>query len=251
MSEDHVIISKPVREIADPLLDLVEKTYTSSFPEEERRDFSLVRKLLEEDSRFEMYALLRDGIYVGFITGWQFEGFVYAEHFAIDESARNGGIGAKAMTSFLALHEDPVVLEVEMPQEVLDLYVRTIEECAGKRPPVVYTDTCLNLLFKRTQYQVKYCRLFDRKFDNRKILSAVPDLRFSDVRISLQRCLCALINSRRFKTIGWRNEALLDRVSVEFTPIREVESFKLYMVYLLFRELPLECVKYVINHRYR
>ena len=67
MSEDHVIISKPVREIADPLLDLVEKTYTSSFPEEERRDFSLVRKLLEEDSRFEMYALLRDGIYVGFI----------------------------------------------------------------------------------------------------------------------------------------------------------------------------------------
>ena len=63
MSEDHVIISKPVREIADPLLDLVEKTYTSSFPEEERRDFFLVRKLLEEDSRFEMYALLRDGIY--------------------------------------------------------------------------------------------------------------------------------------------------------------------------------------------
>lgn len=102
MSEDHVIISKPVREIADPLLDLVEKTYTSSFPEEERRDFSLVRKLLEEDSRFEMYALLRDGIYVGFITGWQFEGFVYAEHFAIDESARNGGIGAKAMTSFFS-----------------------------------------------------------------------------------------------------------------------------------------------------
>lgn len=35
MSEDHVIISKPVREIADPLLDLVEKTYTSSFPEED------------------------------------------------------------------------------------------------------------------------------------------------------------------------------------------------------------------------
>ena len=97
MSEDHVIISKPVREIADPLLDLVEKTYTSSFPEEERRDF-----FLEEDSRFEMYAFLRDGIYVGFITGWQFEGFVYVEHFAIDESARNGGIGAKAMTSFLA-----------------------------------------------------------------------------------------------------------------------------------------------------
>ena len=117
MSTDPVIISKPVREITDPLLELVEKTYTSSFPKEERRDFSLVRKLLEDDSRFEMYALLRDGIYVGFITGWQFEGFVYVEHFAIDESVRNGGIGAKAMAVFLALHEDPVVLEVEMPTE--------------------------------------------------------------------------------------------------------------------------------------
>ena len=100
----------------------------------------------------------------------------------------------------MALGEDFNIVTAESLtwQEVLDLYVRTIEECAGKRPPVVYTDTCLNLLFKRTQYQVKYCRLFDRKFDNRKILSAVPDLRFSDVRISLQRCLCALINSRRF-----------------------------------------------------
>ena len=68
MSEDHVIISKPVREIADPLLDLVEKTYTSSFPEEERRDFSLVRKLLEEDSRFETVCLA---------TGWYLCGFHY------------------------------------------------------------------------------------------------------------------------------------------------------------------------------
>ncbi|WP_165154809.1 GNAT family N-acetyltransferase [Parabacteroides sp. ZJ-118] len=117
MSADLGIISKPVREIADPFLDLVEKTYTASFPEEERRDFSLVRRLLEEDNRFEMYALLRDGIYVGFITGWQFEDFVYVEHFAIEESVRDSGIGAKAMTGFLALRKDPVVLEVEMPTE--------------------------------------------------------------------------------------------------------------------------------------
>ena len=117
MSEDHVIISKPVREIADPLLDLVEKTYTSSFPEEERRDFSLVRKLLEEDSRFEMYALLRMVFMWVSLPDGNLRVFVYVEHFAIDESARNGGIGAKAMTSFIALHEDPVVLEVEMPTE--------------------------------------------------------------------------------------------------------------------------------------
>lgn len=115
MSTSHVIICKPVRDTADPLLDLVEKTYISSFPENERRDFFLVRELLADDDRFELYALLKDGVYAGFITSWLFEEFVYVEHFAIDESARNGGIGAKAMNQFLSLHEVPVVLEVEIP----------------------------------------------------------------------------------------------------------------------------------------
>lgn len=115
MSINRLVKSKFIRDVADPLLVLVRNTYDASFPKEERRDFFLVRRLLEEDRRFKMYALLLDGSYVGFITGWQFEGFVYVEHFAIDEFARNGGIGAKAMTSFLALHDDPVVLEVEMP----------------------------------------------------------------------------------------------------------------------------------------
>lgn len=115
MNTSHVIICKPVRDTADPLLDLVEKTYISSFPENERRDFLLVRKLLADDDRFELYALLKDDVYAGFITSWLFDGFVYVEHFAIDEAARNGGIGARAMNQFLSLHEVPVVLEVEIP----------------------------------------------------------------------------------------------------------------------------------------
>ncbi|WP_165157864.1 NAD-dependent epimerase/dehydratase family protein [Parabacteroides sp. ZJ-118] len=151
----------------------------------------------------------------------------------------------------MALSEDFNIVTVESLtwQEVSDIYVRTIEECTGIRPKVVYTGACLNLSFKRTQYQVRYCRLFDRKFDNRKILSVVPDLKFSDVRTSLHRCLCALINSRDFKPIGWGNEALLDRVSGEFTPMREIGGFKRYMVYLLLRKLPFGCVKYIMNHR--
>lgn len=117
METNQVIICKPVLELKDPVLDQVEKTYNDSFPEAERRAFSLVRTLLREDTRFRIYTLFRDEAYVGFITAWQFEGFVYAEHFAIDETARNGGIGGKAMKGFLARHEDPIVLEVEMPTE--------------------------------------------------------------------------------------------------------------------------------------
>lgn len=117
MNSSSVIICKPIKEASDTLLDSVEKTYNDSFPEGERRAFTLLRDLLQNETRFYIYVLLRDGIYVGFITAWTFDDFIYAEHFAIDESARNGGIGANAMKRFLSFCDKPVVLEVEMPAD--------------------------------------------------------------------------------------------------------------------------------------
>ena len=117
MEMSSMITCRLVRDANDSLLDLVEKTYTESFPEIERRDFDLVRKLLKRDDRFNVLALLKADEYVGFITSWRFDGFVYAEHFAVDESARCGGIGTTAMRSFLACQTEPVVLEVEMPTD--------------------------------------------------------------------------------------------------------------------------------------
>ena len=117
MSESNAVECRLAHDANDPLLARVEQTYTYSFPENERRDFTLVRRLLAEERRFELYVLLRDGAYVGFITAWRFEGFVYVEHFAIEAAVRNGGIGARAFSRFLKRHADPVVLEVEMPVE--------------------------------------------------------------------------------------------------------------------------------------
>lgn len=117
MSLSAVIECRPVKDFSDPLLDKVEKTYNDSFPEAERRVFFLVKELVKEEPRFTVYTLFRNGAYAGFITAWQFESFAYVEHFAIDESARNGGIGAEAMRQFMALCDVPVILEVEIPSE--------------------------------------------------------------------------------------------------------------------------------------
>lgn len=106
----------PVKELTDPLLDNIEKTYTDSFPPEERRDFSLIKDLTQTDT-FTAFALLHDNKYAGFITIWQLGDFTYIEHFAIDESARNGGIGGRALKQFLTNWNKPVVLEVELPTE--------------------------------------------------------------------------------------------------------------------------------------
>ena len=55
MSLQSVVACRSVKDFSDPVLDLIERTYTESFPEVERRDFSLVRNLVRDESRFIVY----------------------------------------------------------------------------------------------------------------------------------------------------------------------------------------------------
>ena len=150
-----------------------------------------------------------------------------------------------------ALEEDfnIVTNESHTWQEVLDLYVRVIRECWGECSRVTYTDDCLSLLVSRMQYQVKYCRLFDRRFDNRKILLAVPSLKFTDTMTSLEKCLRILIRKPMFKLFDGGNEALLDKVSGDFISLSEFRGVKQYVKYLVLRVLPFSCVRYIVNRR--
>ncbi|MEG1544611.1 MAG: GNAT family N-acetyltransferase [Tannerellaceae bacterium] len=119
MNAHAEVVCKLMSSSSDPVMDKVEITYNDSFPPEERREFTLIRQLIDNAPRFKAYQLLRNGVYVGFLTSWQFADYIYAEHFAIDETARNGGIGAAAMKQFMAICTTPIVLEVEMPTEEL------------------------------------------------------------------------------------------------------------------------------------
>lgn len=143
----------PVHENGDPILLKVEKTYNDSFPEEERRDFILVKELLKENPYFKLYALLKDETYAGFITIWQWENFAYVEHFAIDEAARNGGIGGRALSQFIGQLDKPIVLEVEMPTDEMSrrrigFYERLgfkLDENHYKQPPYRSGDDWLEM----------------------------------------------------------------------------------------------------------
>ena len=115
--ETNQINLREIQGINAPEIKLVRKTYEDSFPPEERRDYELVLSLIANEPRFSLTALTRDEQYAGFITGWDFGAFIYLEHFAIDESMRNGGIGSKAFKAYLEQLDKPVVLEVEMPTD--------------------------------------------------------------------------------------------------------------------------------------
>lgn len=135
MKSEEVIVCRPVKEENEERWKQIEHTYIASFPEAERRPFPSLCRLACENPAFTVYALLKKSSvsllqageiekkereeYVGFITTWTFEDFIYIEHFAIDEAARNGGIGGKALKQFLDACQAPIVLEVEIPTDEL------------------------------------------------------------------------------------------------------------------------------------
>ena len=96
-------------------LKFIERIYTESFPPDERRDFSDVIRLLEENDDFFIVLLSDENKAVGFISYWEWNDFSYVEHFAVDSSCRGSGYGATAMTELLKRINNPAVLEVEKP----------------------------------------------------------------------------------------------------------------------------------------
>ena len=56
MSLQSVVACRSVKDFSDPVLDLIDRAYTESSPEVERRDCSLVRNLARDESRFSVYA---------------------------------------------------------------------------------------------------------------------------------------------------------------------------------------------------
>lgn len=88
--------------------------YEESFPIEERREWGKLKLLLEGTNEFfNAYAILRDTMFIGFITSWVFPDAIYIEHFATDPAMRGGGFGSEALKQLVESTSLPIVLEVE------------------------------------------------------------------------------------------------------------------------------------------
>lgn len=89
--------------------DSVYRIMEESFPTDERRPY-LEQKSLLLDPRYSIYE--DNG---GFLCVWEFDEFIFIEHFAVDKQKRNSGIGSKLLAEFLENSEKLVCLEVEPP----------------------------------------------------------------------------------------------------------------------------------------
>lgn len=102
-----------------------QKLYLDSFPDIERREVGEWIRYSKYRREFHNNLILQNGNPVGIITYWNFESFVYIEHFAVDPKSRSNGIGGKTLEKLLGSFQKPIVLEVEMPTD--DFSTRRIE----------------------------------------------------------------------------------------------------------------------------
>ena len=82
--------------------DAVYRLLTQSFPATERRGAAGQRALFS-DSAYRVDILRApDGGVQALIASWDFDDFVFLEHFAVDPACRSGGIGGQMLNAMLA-----------------------------------------------------------------------------------------------------------------------------------------------------
>lgn len=131
-----------------------------------------------------------------------------------------------------------IVIKESFPwKDILNIYLDVLEEKTGKRPNVVLTEECTNLKLPYAKYQVLYGRYFSRHFDNGKISKLVDTSKWLLPKDGLKKCLNSFLDNPQFLHIDWHKEALIDRASGEWTPLKEIPGKRNKVRYLKWRLL--------------
>ncbi len=93
--------------------DEVYKIMEDNFPPDERRSYEGQRALMDEDN-YCVYTVEENGVIIAFFAVWFLDGFVFAEHLAVDKKYHNGGTGTKLIKRVMDSLDVPMVLEIEL-----------------------------------------------------------------------------------------------------------------------------------------
>lgn len=95
----------------------------------------------------------------------------------------------------------------------------------------------MHLRYASIQYQIKYDRYFDRRFDNSKISQFVDTKKFISLKQGLSLCLNSFLTTPLFNNFDMRGEAFRDRLTHQCASRNEFSSIKNYYLYLILRYL--------------
>lgn len=123
--------------------------------------------------------------------------------------------------------------------DVVDIYVDEIRNLTGRNVCVVMQEKAFNLRFPQRKWQILYDRCYNRIFDNTKVKNVLGSdyPSFTSPEIGLRQCIRSFIANPKYNYVDWMKEAMLDRITKEYTPLSEIPSLKQKVKYILYRFL--------------
>ncbi len=94
--------------------DRVYEIMDQSFPRDEIRPYGGQKKLLDIPE-YQLFVAEKEGEVIAFLATWNFDEFVFLEHFAVDASKRNAGVGSQLLQEVIQHFGKMACLEVELP----------------------------------------------------------------------------------------------------------------------------------------
>lgn len=120
-------------------------------------------------------------------------------------------------------------------KEILDFYSEIIKGETGKCLKVKSIENSESLQRIRNKYQIKYDRLYDRKFDSSKLTAVTGFDDFTELKQGLTLCLSDFMKNPQWRWINWKFEAWADKQAGERTNLKEINGIKAKFKYLIYR----------------
>lgn len=118
--------------------------------------------------------------------------------------------------------------------EILDTYISVIKKKTGCIPQVKLLDSWHPML-GGFPMQIKWDRLYNRRFDNTKISRFIDPSKFKPTLPTLENCLTHYINNPTFLNIDWDKTAQRDRYNKAWMPYDKIPGVKKKVRYTLVR----------------
>lgn len=117
-------------------------------------------------------------------------------------------------------------------QQVLSLYLEMLEAHLGRRPRVSLLDVEDFCLITRSTPQVRYDRMYDRRFDTTKMSALLDPISLADPLAALRQRLATQLAQGGFLPVDWQMEGIKDRLTGERTGLQEMPTFRMRRTYL-------------------
>lgn len=95
-----MLTCESVRSTDSPHFAMLDALYARAFPWHEQRESEAKRQALSHP-RYALEAWFDEGVFVGISGCWQFAGYGYIEHLAIDDTLRSRGYGKQLLAQIL------------------------------------------------------------------------------------------------------------------------------------------------------